>query len=50
LSPSGQAVVVNTSNNVNQAADTFFTQNPSTRNNESSLQKSTRRVYDDQDY
>jgi hypothetical protein len=39
-------IVVNTANNVNQAADTFFTQNPSTRNNESSLQKATRRMYD----
>jgi hypothetical protein len=42
-------IVVNTANNVNQAADTFFTQNPSTRNNESSLQKATRRMYDDSD-
>ena len=41
----GAPTVINTANNINQASDTFFTQNPSTRNNESSLQRATRQGF-----
>ena len=41
----GAPTVINTANNINQASDTFFTQNPSTRNNESTLQRATRQGF-----